>query len=61
MTLTPARMPAANWRATSDLDATVMLYESLHLPAAARMAAVRRPTGAATQRWRRASTRIWAS
>jgi hypothetical protein len=39
---------------TSDLDATVMLYESLHLQAASRMAAVRRSTGAATQRWRRA-------
>jgi hypothetical protein len=39
---------------TSDLDATVVLYESLHLQAATRMAAVRRSTGAATQRWRRA-------
>src|SRR4029077_13125484 len=39
---------------TSDLDATVVLYESLHLQAAARMAAVRRATPAATQRWRRA-------
>jgi hypothetical protein len=38
----------------SDLDATVVLYESLHLQAASRMAAVRRKTGAATQRWRRA-------
>ena len=36
-----------------DLDATTMLYESLHLQAAARMAAVRRSTPAATQRWRR--------
>ena len=39
---------------TSDLDATVVLYESLHMQAAARMAAVRRRTPAATQRWRRA-------
>jgi hypothetical protein len=37
----------------SDLDATALLYESLHLQAAARMAGVRRGTGAATQRWRR--------
>ena len=37
-----------------DLDATTVLYESLHLQAAARMAAVRRATPAATQRWRRA-------
>ena len=37
-----------------DLDATAVLYESLHLQAAARMAAVRRATPAATQRWRRA-------
>ena len=36
-----------------DLDATTVLYESLHLQAAARMAAVRRSTPAATQRWRR--------
>jgi hypothetical protein len=39
---------------TSDLDATALLYESLHLQATSRMAAVRRPTPAATQRWRRA-------
>ena len=39
---------------TSDLDATVMLYESLHLQATSRMMAVRRTTPAATQRWRRA-------
>ena len=39
---------------TSDLDATVVLYESLHLQAASRMSAVRRRTPAATQRWRRA-------
>jgi hypothetical protein len=39
---------------TSDLDATVVLYQSLHLQAAGRMAAVRRATPAATQRWRRA-------
>ena len=39
---------------TSDLDATVVLYESLHLQATSRMAAVRRATPAATQRWRRA-------
>jgi hypothetical protein len=38
----------------SDLDAVVVLYESLHLQAAAQMAAVRRATPAATQRWRRA-------
>ena len=38
----------------SDLDATAVLYESLHLQAASRMAAVRRATPAATQRWRRA-------
>jgi len=38
----------------SDLDATVVLYESLHLQAASRMGAVRRATPAATQRWRRA-------
>ena len=31
-----------------------MLYESLHLQATSRMAAVRRATPAATQRWRRA-------
>jgi hypothetical protein len=39
---------------TVDLDAVVVLYESLHLQAAAQMAAVRRATPAATQRWRRA-------
>jgi hypothetical protein len=39
---------------TRDLDAIGVLYESLHLQAAARMAAVRRRTPAATQRWRRA-------
>jgi hypothetical protein len=38
----------------SDLDAVAVLYESLHLQAAAQMAAVRRRTPAATQRWRRA-------
>jgi Protein of unknown function (DUF2786) len=38
----------------TDLDAVVVLYESLHLQAAAQMAAVRRATPAATQRWRRA-------
>ncbi|MET0145659.1 MAG: DUF2786 domain-containing protein [Ilumatobacteraceae bacterium] len=37
-----------------DLDAVVVLYESLHLQAAAQMAAQRRRTPAATQRWRRA-------
>ena len=37
-----------------DLYATTLLYESLHLQAASRMAAVRRSTPAATQRWRRA-------
>ncbi len=39
---------------TTDLDATTVLYESLHLQAASRMSAVRRRTPAATQRWRRA-------
>jgi len=39
---------------SSDLDATTVLYESLHLQATSRMAAVRRATPAATQRWRRA-------
>jgi Protein of unknown function (DUF2786) len=39
---------------TRDLDTIVVLYESLHVQAAARMAAVRRRTPAATQRWRRA-------
>jgi hypothetical protein len=39
---------------TSDLDATLMIYESLHLQATSRMAAERRATPAATQRWRRA-------
>jgi hypothetical protein len=38
----------------SDLDAVGVLYESLHLQAASQMAAVRRATPAATQRWRRA-------
>jgi Protein of unknown function (DUF2786) len=38
----------------SDLDAVVVLYESLHLQAATQMATVRRATPAATQRWRRA-------
>lgn len=38
----------------SDLEATVLLYESLHLQAAGQMASIRRATPAATQRWRRA-------
>jgi len=38
---------------SDDLDATFVLYESLHLQAAAQMATIRRPTAAATQRWRR--------
>ena len=38
---------------TSDLDTTEMLYSSLHAQASSRMAAERRSTGAATQRWRR--------
>jgi hypothetical protein len=38
----------------ADVETTVLLYESLHLQAAAQMSAVRRPTPAATQRWRRA-------
>ena len=37
----------------ADLDVTALLYESLHLQAAAQMARVRRATPAATQRWRR--------
>ena len=37
----------------SDLDSTELLYTSLHAQAAARTAAVRRQTGAATQQWRR--------
>lgn len=36
-----------------DLDLALVLYESLHLQAAGQMAAVRRATPAATQRWRR--------
>lgn len=36
-----------------DLDLVAVLYESLHLQAAAQMAGVRRATPAATQRWRR--------
>lgn len=39
---------------SDDLDATAVLYESLHLQAASRMAVVRRSTPAATTRWRRA-------
>ena len=39
---------------SADVETTVVLYESLHLQAAAQMAAVRRSTPAATQRWRRA-------
>ncbi len=38
----------------ADLDAVVVLYESLHLQAASQMAAERHRTPAATQRWRRA-------
>jgi hypothetical protein len=38
----------------SDLDIAEVLYTSLHAQAAAQMAAVRRNTPAATQRWRRA-------
>jgi hypothetical protein len=37
----------------SDLDTTEVLYTSLHAQASSRMAAERRSTGAATQRWRR--------
>ncbi len=36
-----------------DLDLVSVLYESLHLQASGQMAAVRRATPAATQRWRR--------
>ena len=39
---------------TCDLDATTALFDSLHVQAAAQLAAVRRSTPAATQRWRRA-------
>ncbi len=42
---------AAGFR--SDLDTTELLYTSLHAQASSRMAAVRRPTAAATQQWRR--------
>ncbi|MCU0259380.1 MAG: DUF2786 domain-containing protein [Ilumatobacteraceae bacterium] len=38
----------------ADLDAILLLYGSLHLQAASRMASVTKATGAATQRWRRA-------
>ncbi len=38
---------------TSDLEATELLFASLHAQAAARMAGVRRATGASTQQWRR--------
>jgi hypothetical protein len=37
----------------SDLDAALVLHESLHMQAANQMAALRRSTPAATQRWRR--------
>jgi hypothetical protein len=37
----------------SDLDVIDVMYHSLHQQAAAQMAAIRRPTGAATQRYRR--------
>ena len=37
----------------SDLDVVEVMYLSLHQQAAAQMAAIRRPTGAATQRYRR--------
>ena len=37
----------------ADLTVTALLYESLHAQAATQMAAVRRSTPAATQRWRR--------
>jgi hypothetical protein len=51
---TPAGAVAKLAGFTTDLDATAVLYESLHLQAASRMSAVRRRTPAATQRWRRA-------
>lgn len=38
---------------TRDLDAIGVLYESLHVQAAGRMARIRRSTAASTQRWRR--------
>lgn len=37
----------------SDLDAVTLLYQSLHTQVSSRMAAERRATAAATQRWRR--------
>lgn len=37
----------------TDLDGVELLYHSLHAQASTRMAAERRSTGAATQRWRR--------
>lgn len=37
----------------SDLEATSLLFHSLHTQASSRMAAERRATGPATQRWRR--------
>lgn len=37
----------------SDLDVIEVMYQSLHQQAARQMAAIRRPTGAATQRYRR--------
>jgi Protein of unknown function (DUF2786) len=39
---------------SGDLDVVELLFHSLHTQAASQMAAIRRPTPAATQRWRRA-------
>jgi hypothetical protein len=49
----PSGMTATVAGYRSDLDVTEVLYTSLHAQAANRMAAVRRRTPAATQRWRR--------
>jgi hypothetical protein len=39
---------------SGDVDVVELLFHSLHTQAASQMAAIRRPTPAATQRWRRA-------
>lgn len=50
----PGGMTAIMAGFSGDLDVVRVLYESLHIQAASQMAAIRRPTPAATQRWRRA-------
>jgi hypothetical protein len=50
---TPAGMEAYAAGFSDDLDAVDALYHSLHAQASAQMAAVRRPTSSATQRFRR--------